>query len=404
MEVFVARQPVFTKHKKIYGYELLFRSSLENVFPDIDGDLATTNLLSNIFFPFALNEIIGNKKGLINFTRKLLLEKFPLFLPKDQFIIEVLEDIRPDKDILETLSIIKNRGYTLALDDFIYHSEYDPMIELCKIIKFDIQTTPLETLVEPIKQIQSKFHIRLLAEKVETHEEFEMAVEMGFNLFQGYFFARPEVLSTKGVAPNQVTKLRLINEIRKRELNFQKIESFIKNDAHVSFKLMKYANSAYFNRKITIDTIKDAIYYIGEDEIRKFINVVVISDLGISKPNELVRASIIRARMCENFYDIFKTKFTKDELFTLGLFSYMDALLDCQMHDILEHMAFSEKMTSALLGNDREFSRMLDIISGFERGDWDNKKIFKVMKGSDIEAKFPEVYLKSVKQANAFYD
>lgn len=402
MEVFVARQPVFTKHKKIYGYELLFRSGIENVFPNIDGNIATSNLISNIFFPFDFNEILGNKKGLINFTRELILQKVPSFLPKDQFIIEVLETVMPEEDILSALSNYKSSGYSIALDDFVYHKKFDPMIELCQIIKFDIQETPLDDLLDIIDEIKSKFKIKLLAEKVETHEEFNTAKKLGFNYFQGYFFAKPEVLSTTGISPNQITKLKLINEIRQKELNFRRIGNFIKNDAPVSFRLMKYVNSVYFNRKITIDTIKDAIAYIGEDELRKFINVVVIAGLGASKPNELVRASIVRARMCEKFSTVFNTKFTVDELFTLGLFSLMDALLDCRMEDILSNISFSNKMKNALMGNDREFSRMLDIIIGFETGNWENA-IFKAMAGSAIEAQFPEMYFNSVKMANAFY-
>jgi len=402
MDVFVARQPIFTLKREIYGYELLFRSSIENAFPDIDGDVATSNLLSNLFFPFELNEILGNKPGLINFTKKLILQKIPLLLPKEQFIVEVLEDIEPEEDIISALSLIKDSGYTIALDDFVYHSKFDPMIRLCQIIKFDLRATSINSLLEIVTEINSKYNVTLLAEKVETYEEFAMAKKIGFSLFQGYFFSRPEILSTKGISSNQIIKIKLINEIGQKELNLKKIETFIKNDAPISFKLMKYVNSAYFNRRIPIDTVQDAIAYIGEDELRKFINIVVLSDIGTMKPNELVRISIIRARMCEKCAGIFNTKFSSDELFMLGLFSLMDALLDCKMEDILNHIIFSDKMKAALLGNDKEFSRLLDIIIGFERGHWENA-IFKALSGTSTEAKLPELYFDSVKLANAFY-
>jgi len=402
MEVFVARQPVFTQKRKLFDYELLFRTGLENVFPDIDGDVATSNLLSNIFFPFEFNEILNNKKGLINFTKKSILQKAPLFLPKEQFIIEVLEDIEPEEEVIKALSILKDKGYTIALDDFVYHSKFEPMIKLSKIIKFDLRATPLDSLSHIIPQIKSKYNVVLLAEKVETYKEFEAAKKMGFNLFQGYFFSKPEMLSTKGLSSGQITKLRIANEIGLKELNFKKIETFIKNDAAVSFKLLKYINSAYFNRRVPVDTIKDAIAYLGADELRKFINIVVVSDLGSIKPNELLRISIIRARMCEKFSHIFNTKYSTDELFTLGIFSLMDALLDCKMEDILKQISFSEKMKDALAGNDREFTRMLDIIKGFEKGNWGNA-IFKALAGTAIEKKLPKLYFNSVKMANAFY-
>ncbi len=402
MEVFLARQPIFNRHKKLYGYELLFRSSINNTFPDMDGDIATTNLLSNLFFPFEIKHILGDKKGLINFTKQLILGKAPLFLPKDQFIIEVLEDIEPDEDIVSALSLFHKRGYKIALDDFIYHKKFDPLIKLSKIIKFDLRATPIYTLVDILDDLRSRYNVKFLAEKVETYDEFKIAKQMDFNYFQGYFFSKPEMISTKGMATNQITKLKVVNEIGQRDIDIKKIESYIKNDVPLSFKLLKYSNSAYFNRKIPIDTVKDALAYIGEDELRKFINVVVVSDLGDAKPNELIRFSIIRARMCEKFNTIFKSKFSIDELFTLGLFSYMDAIMDCKMEDVLQHLSLSDKMKNALLGNDREFSRMIDIIVGFEKGDW-NQPIFRALSGTAIEKKLPKLYADAIKIANAFY-
>ncbi|WDP93363.1 MAG: HDOD domain-containing protein [Desulfobacter sp.] len=402
MDVFLARQPIFTKSKKLFGYELLFRTGITNAFPDVDGDMATANLISNLFFPFEINQILGNKKGLINFTKQLILDNAPLLLPKDQFVIEVLEDIEPDENIISALSLFRKKGYNIALDDFVYHRKFDPMIQLSRIIKFDLRATPLDTLEGIIEDLRSNYSVKLLAEKVETHQEFKAAKAMGFHYFQGFFFAKPEVLSTRGISANHVTKLRLINEISNRELNIKKIRSFIRNDAPLSFKLLKYANSAFFNRRIPIDTVKDAVNYIGEDELRKFINVVVVSDLGNNKPNELVRLSIIRARMCESFKSVFKSKFSVEELFTLGLFSYMDALMDCPMENVLSHLSFSDKMKQALMGQDKEFSRMVDIISGFERGEWDTP-IYKALAGSTIEKKLPELYADAIRMANAFY-
>lgn len=253
-----------------------------------------------------------------------------------------------------------------------------------------------------IEDLRTRFPVKLLAEKVETYQEFKSAKEMGFDYFQGYFFAKPEVLSSKGISVNHVTKLKLINEIGNRKLNINNIQALIKNDAPLSFKLLKYANSAFFRRRIPIDTIKDAVNYIGEDELRKFINVVVVSDLGRTKPNELVRLSIIRARMCEHFKSIFQSKFSGEELFTLGLFSNMDAIMDCPMNAVLSHLSFSDKMKLALMGRDKEFTLMLDVISGFERGSWDTP-VYKRLAGTAVEKKLPLLYADAIKMANAFY-
>ena len=402
MKVFLARQPIFTSNKKIFGYELLFRLGLENVFPDVDGDDATSNLISNIFFPFNFNEILRGKSGLINFTEKLILQKIPLLLPKEHFIIEVLEDVEPNANVISALTLLYKKGFTIALDDFVYHEKFLHMMELCKIIKFDLRATPLDSLFEIVKQIKSNYEITLLAEKVETYEEFDKAREMGFNLFQGYFFAKPEVLSAKGISSGQITKLKLVNEVGRKELILKKVEALIKNDTTVSFKLLKFINSAYFNRQNPIDTIKDAISYIGTNELRKFICIVVISDLSTKKPNELVRISIVRAKMCERCGSVLNTKFSIDELFTLGLFSLLDAILDCKMEALLQHISLSDKMKTALLKKNKEFNNILNIVKGFEQGDWENA-IFTDISDKPIESKLPEFYFESVKMANSFF-
>jgi c-di-GMP-related signal transduction protein len=401
MDIFVARQPVFSTKKQVFGYELLFRSSLENIFPDIDGNKATSTVLSNTFFSFGLHEILAGKPGLINFTRELILQKTPLLFPKEHIIIEVLEDIEPEPQVIESLQELKRQGFNIALDDFVYDPKYDTMISLCSIIKFDLIATPLETLEPIIADIQANHHLTLLAEKVETYEEFELAKEMGFGLFQGYFFAKPEILSKKEISSNQITKMKLINEVGQKNINLVKIEALIKNDLAVSFKLLKFINSAYFQRPTAIDTIKDAMIFLGVDELKKFIHVVVVSDLGENKPNELIRVSMIRARMCEQCGGLLKTHFTTEELFTIGLFSAMDAILDRSMADILTNITFSDRIKEALLGKDKQYSQIHTLVTSFEKGQWD-QNLFKLMEGKKIIAKLPQFYRDALQMADSF--
>lgn len=403
MEVFVARQPIFDLQKKIFGYELLFRQGLENTFPNIDGDVATSNVLSNTFFSFELIEILGNKPGLVNFTKNLILQKIPLSLPQEHIIVEVLEDVEPDDEIISALKEFKEHGLDIALDDFIYHEKFKPLIELCKIIKFDLIETPLNSLVDIVKNIKAKYDIMLLAEKVETYEEYQKAKEMGFTLFQGYFFCKPEILSKKSITSNQISKLRLIEEVNRNELDLKKIEAFIKKDVSASYKLLKFINSAYFKRANPIGTVKDAMAYLGTEELRKFINVVIISDLSEAKPNELIRNSLIRGRMCERCGSILKTDFSTEELFTLGLFSSMDAILDRDMENILDNISLAEKMSKALLGKDKKFSKILEIVTKFERGDWESN-LFDSISGTAFESNLPKFYFDSVKMANSFFN
>ncbi len=403
MEIFVARQPIFTTRKTIFGYELLFRQGFENIFPDIDGDTATSNILSNTFFSFEINEITGNRPALINFTKKLILQKTPLLFPYRRIIIEVLENIEPEPEIIAALNEFKSKGFTIALDDFIYHEKFAPMMKLCRIIKFDIIATPLETLETIIKDIKADYNIMLLAEKVETYQEFQLAQQMGFTLFQGYFFAKPEILSKKDISAVHITRLKLINETGRSDPDLEKIENLIKKDVSVAFKLLKFINSAYFKRPTPINTIRDAITYLGTDELKKFINVIAVSDLSRGKPNELVRSAVIRARMCEQCADIFTTDFTGEELFTLGLFSVIDAMLDNEMEEILKNIAFSPKIKNALMGRDKGFNKILDIVVNFEQGRWDNA-FYAVMSNTSAERKLPEFYFDAVRMSGSFFD
>lgn len=402
MDIFVARQPVFTSDKKIFGYELLFRLSLDNVFPNIDGSAATSGVLSNTFFSFGLNDILSGKPGLINFTRDLLLKQTPLLFPKEHIIIEVLEDIEPEPEIIDALKAFKSQGFRVALDDFVYDQKFNEMIQLCDMIKFDIIATPLDTLGPVLRSLENELkHITLLCEKVETHEEFEQAKAMGFQLFQGYFFSKPEVMSRKGLSANQITNLKLLNEISKQELALDVIGNMIKNDVAISFKLLAFINSAYFKRPTAVDTIKDAITFLGLQELKKFINVVVVSDINPDKPNELIRFSVIKARMCEQCAHVIRTRFTPEELFTVGLFSTMDAILDMPMEDILEKIALSEKIKDALLGKDRIFRQLNDLITSFEQGQWDHTR-FKADKDSKLIQNLPAFYMDALKMADSF--
>ncbi len=292
--------------------------------------------------------------------------------------------------------------FVIALDDFVYHKKFRPMMELCKIIKFDLIETPLETLSKIVKDIQKNYSITLLAEKVETYEEFKQAKTMGFTLFQGYFFSKPEIISKKDISSNHIAKLSLVSEISKANLDLPKIESFIKKDVSTSYKLLKFMNSAYFKRTNPLNTIKDAITYLGEDELRKFINVVILSDLGEEKPNELIRNSLVRARMCELCGSVFKSDYTTDELFILGLFSFMDAILDKEMETILKQVSISDKIKKALLGNDKDFNKILNIVSSVEKGRW-NTVFLNVLSGTPVEKKIPEFYIDAIAMANSFF-
>lgn len=403
MDVFVARQPIFNLKNKVFAYELLFRNGFENTFPDIDSDLATTTLLSNTFLSFELKDLLRSKPGFINFTKRLILEKTPLLFPENHMVIEVLENIEPDEEVTRSLDEFREKGYRVALDDFSFEKKFSPLIAHSDIIKIDFKEYTVQEIDSFIRTLDPESMPILLAEKLETYEEYEEAKELGFSLFQGYFFSKPEIISRSDIPASQAIKLQLISELRKKDFSRGKIQELIKKDVAISFKLLKFINSAYYYRPHPINTIKDAITYIGMDELKKFIMIMTVSDLSTGRFDELLRRSVIRARMCEMIGTVMNTDFSNDELFTLGLFTLMDALMNTRMADILEKVNFSDRMKDALLGKDKGFNLILHIIESFERGQWE-KKIFKAITGKKIANKLPTYYLDAIKMSDSLFE
>lgn len=403
MDIFVARQPILKIDKSTFGYELLFRDGLSNAFPDIEGNIATSKVLTNTFFSMGLDVVTNNKPALINFTRELLLKKTAEIFPKENIIIEILEHIEPDDVVVQAVEALVQKGYQVALDDFIFHEKYAALIKCATIIKFDLFATPLDSLEPILHRIKDIKKLTLLAEKVETYEEFEQAREMGFSLFQGYFFSRPEVLSNKEISSNKMSLLKLIAEVNKQDIDLNKIGETVKADMHVSYKLMRFINSAYFTRKYEINSIKDALSYLGVDEIKKFISMVAASAIAENKPDELIRHSILKARMFEQIGVLSDSGFSSDNLFTIGLFSNLEPMLDMKMEKILKAMPFSDAIKTALLGDNRKINLIAKIVKCFETGDWSDCPLLKRNRNPRILSKLSRFYMDSVRMANHFF-
>ena len=369
MDIYVARQPIFKEDKKIFGYELLFRDGMDNFFPDIDGDTATSKVLANSFFTIGIEKITGSKKAFINFTQELLKKQVPLMFPKERMVIEILEGVEPEEDVVKSCEVIKQSGYTIALDDFLYKPELAPLVSLANIIKIDFMRTPQEKITEYVN-ILAEYNLALLAEKVETYEEFSWAQEMGFTYFQGYFFSKPEIIKGKEISSPKINLLEIMAEANKEDFDFNDLEKIIARDVALSYKLMRYINSAYFKRVHEISSINQAMVLLGEQGIRQFVSLIAMSKLADQKPDELVRASIIRAKFCEQIGIMNETKVNPSELFTLGLFSLIDAILDESMASLMGKLPLSEGIKMALVSDAGELREYLNLAILYEAGDW----------------------------------
>ena len=222
MDAYVARQPIFDAKKTVFAYELLFRDGLKNFVPDIDGDVATSNVLSNSFFTIGIDRVTGGKRAFINFTQNLLEKEVPLMFPSETTVVEILEDVKPDPNLIASCRKIASRGYLMALDDFVFHPALAPLVDLADIIKVDFRLTPMDEISRLLENL-SDYKGKLLAEKVETVDEFRDAAAMGFEYFQGYFFSKPEILTGREISSTDMGLLRLIAEVNQEDLISKKL-------------------------------------------------------------------------------------------------------------------------------------------------------------------------------------
>lgn len=367
MDVFVARQPIFDQNKQLFAYELLFRSGASNVFPEIDGEIATSNLLSSSFFTVGIDRISAGKKVFINFTEELLLQGTAEMFPAEKIIVEVLEDVTPSEEVVDSCKRLVDKGYTLALDDFVYYRKLEPLIELAEIIKIDFRHTSTEAIRRMVEDLKS-CNCRLLAEKIETYQEFEQALAMGFSYFQGYFFAKPEVLRNKDMLSSELTVMKLICEVNRVELDIDKLEQLINQDISLSFKLMNYLNSSAFMRQKPLSSIREAIVSLGVVGVRMFVSLIAAGSLATEKPHELIKTSIIRARFLEQIG--IELNMNGQNFFMLGLFSLLDAMLDNSMDFVLEKLPLADEVREALIHHRGVLYCYLQLVEKYESCQW----------------------------------
>jgi len=399
MDIYVARQPIFDIKKCIFGYELLFRTDMANFFPEIEGDSATSKLISNSFFNIGIEKIAGSNLAFINFTQELILKQLPLMFSQDRLVVEILENVQPDKDVIEACQEIALNGYIIVLDDFFYRPSLEPLIEVADIIKIDVKATPLEEVGDLVKKMTER-GVDLLAEKVETHDEFKKALKMGFRYFQGFFFSKPEVLAGKEISTPQMQLLEIMAEVNKEDFEFNRLEKMIVRDASISYKLMRLINSAYFKRAKEISSIRQAIVMIGEAGIRRFLSLISMAGLAGNKPDELIRVSLVRAKFCELLGNHSSKSGQTSELFTLGLFSLIDAIMDDSMENLMSQIPLSSSIKEVLISRTGDLSGYLSLVESYERGDWGEIEEATSMMGID-QNNLPRQYMESLSWADS---
>lgn len=402
MEAFIARQPIFDQNENVFAYELLFRSGLESMFSHPDPNEASSKVITDSVLVLGMEMLTGGKRAFINATRDILVKEAMRLLPREWATVEILETVEPDPEVIVACEHLKRAGYLLVLDDFVYEKRYKPLVDLADIIKVDVLTTSKGERRAMVQQF-APLGIRLLAEKVETREAFEEALEMGYTYFQGYFFSKPVTLSARDVPGFKLHYLRILQEIHRPELDFGKIEEVIKLEVSFSYKLLRYINSAFFGLRREINSIRQALVFLGEREIKKWVSLVVLTSMGEDKPQELIVQTVIRAKFFELLASGVGLADRTDELFLMGIFSLIDAIVDRPLSDILKEISIADDVKVALLGGENRLREIYEYVLAYEKGDWEKLSEQATQLGLD-ETEMPRLYLKAVQGSHqSFY-
>ena len=366
---YIARQAIVDRGHNVYGYELLFRNSDKNEFPNIDPDEATAKVLLQQHLIGNIHTVCLGKRAFINFHTNTLLERFPHFLNKSNVYIEVLETVDVTPKLIAACKKSHELGYKLALDDHDFEAKWQHLMPYISLIKIDIQQEPIESLKKRIESFKEN-NIELLAERIETQAELDACTELGFSYFQGYFFERPTIIKSKVLSPQKLTLLQLLATVHQADVSFYEIAETIKKDLSLTYSLLKFVNSAAFNKGRKITDIKHAVVFVGESEIKKYVALVSLARMADEQSDLLVAKSLTRALLLSELERLTSGQSVDNCYFMAGFLSLLDVLLQVPMAEILAQLPLSTEITQAVLHRKGKAGHFLRLVETYEAGDW----------------------------------
>ena len=389
-EIYVGRQPIYDRNLDVYGCELLFRNSDNNAvsFDEITPDGATSTTIINSFFEFGLDKLVGDGLAFINLTEKFLLEDDALPIEPSQVVLEILEDIPVNDELIKSVERLSEQGFTIALDDYIYNPAHKPLLALADIIKIDIMQLSREDIIQHVN-IFKEYKAKLLAEKIETRDEYEFCLDLGFEFFQGYFLSKPRIIKGKTLPTNKLAAINLLTTLQDPDARTADLEKQISIDASISYKLLKCINSAYYSLPREVDSIKQAIVFLGRRQISSIASMLALANTE-DMPREIIHLAMIRARMCELIANAAGLK-PPESYFTAGLLSALDIIMERDLAELIKPLPLSEDMVDALLHRKGTLGEVLKCTLACEVSDFEDAK-FQGLDANDVNAaKFESV-------------
>ncbi|PCI81612.1 MAG: hypothetical protein COB20_01280 [SAR86 cluster bacterium] len=364
--IFIARQPIFDAELNVQAYELLFRDEDVSVANISDGNMASSQVMINAFLEIGIDSISDNRISFINLTRDFIVGRLPLPVTPNAVVIEILEDIVVDDELIAALKDFSSQGFRLALDDYTFTDDKQPLFDIVDIVKIDILDCDRDTLVSDVRALQ-KCNVKLLAEKVETREDFELCKSLDFDFFQGYFISRPEIIKGQALKPSRISLLEILAMLEDPDCDMAVLENLISQDVTVSYKILRIINSSFFGFRRKIDSVKQAVVSLGMKAIRDWFVILALTSIE-DKPRELIMLTLVRARMMQALAE--KKNLSPDPCFTTGLFSLIDAIMDQPMDEILKALPLSSDIANALVKREGEVGKLLSLVLNYERGNW----------------------------------
>lgn len=374
-DIYLARQPIFDGAGNVYGYEILHRSGPRNLFIPIDTDVASSVSVDRAAMGVGLESLTEHRTAFVNVSRRVLIEEIYTLLPPERTVVELLETVTPDPGVVEACHRLKSYGYRLALDDYNGDPSLAELLAIADIAKIDVQQPSAERALAALHG-ERRRGLLLVAEKVETADMKTDAIARGFDLFQGYYFCRPEMVHSKDVPPAKLNALRFLVEVCRDDVSFERLEEIFRQEVSLSTRLLRYLNSAGvgWNREIT--SLNHALRLVGLKQLQKWGAMMGVVSLSADQPEELTVTSLSRARFAEHIGVFIGRTGRELEFFLTGLLSLIDAMVGRPLHEILSGMTVSDSVRDALLGSGSELGRALVAVTAYERGDWETVEAF----------------------------
>jgi EAL and modified HD-GYP domain-containing signal transduction protein len=384
MFAFIARQPILDRDKNVFAYELFFRDGKNNCYPSEERDTATSKLIAKNYQTLNLDDISCSKKSFINFQPETLMSGLPASLDPENVVVELLTERSGDGSLLDMCKHVKNMGYKIALEDSSLEPRWDEYLPFIDLLKVNTNTENLDFLTKNVNRFIDA-NVQLIADKVDTQNSFSTFRDMGFDYFQGYFFARPESVSNKNLPTSKLTLVELMGASSSESFDLESINNVIEHDVGLSYMLLRFINNPTINKRYKITSLRHALNYMGEVEIKKFIALLALANLSDDKPLELLHLSLVRAKFCDLLGIEKNIGSNPPTAFLVGLFSMLDALLDQQMESLIEKLPLVDEVKEALCGGQNDLSMFLILVKAFESGNW--LKVIRISKILEVDQK-----------------